>query len=93
VVQRQALYLGEINASHREAWRKTIAIQDEGKPRQVALFPVGSMPADDVDALDVRLNEMRLERPRQRGACWLSCVLWRQLDLDSFRAPRPAPSR
>ena len=65
IVQRQVLYLGEINASQREAWRKTIEIQDEGRNRQVALFPAGSMPADDVNALGVRLNDLRLERPRQ----------------------------
>ena len=93
IVQRQVLYLGEINASQREAWRKTIEIQDEGRNRQVALFPAGSMPADDVNALGVRLNDLRLERPRQWGACWLACVLWQQLDLDGFWAPRLAPSR
>ncbi len=91
VVQRQVLYLGEINASQREAWRKTIEVQDEGRRRQVALFPAGSMPEDDVNAVGVRLNELRLERPRQWGACWLSCVLWGQLDLDNFwRARLPA---
>jgi hypothetical protein len=93
VVQRQVLYLGEINASQREAWRKTIEVQDEGTRRQVALFPVGSMPADDADAVGVRMDELRLERPRQWGACWLSCMLWQQLDLDSFWTPRLRPSR
>lgn len=93
IVQRQLLYLGEINASQREAWRKTIEVQDEGTRRQVALFPVDSMPADQVDAIGVRLEELRLERPRQWGACWLSCTLWQQLDLDSFWAPRLVPSR
>jgi hypothetical protein len=75
VVQRQVLYLGEINASQREAWRKTIEVHDEGTRRQVALFPAGSMPADDAIAVGIRLDELRLERPRQWGACWLSCVL------------------
>ena len=75
VVQRQVLYLGEINASQREAWRKTIKVQDAGTRRQVALFPAGSMPEDDVNAVGVELSELRLERPRQWGACWLSCVL------------------
>ena len=93
VVQRQVLYLGEINASQREAWRKTIEVQDEGRRRQVALFPAGSMPEDDVNAVGVRLSELRLERPRQWGACWLSCVLWQQLDLDSVWRPRLLPSR
>ena len=34
VVQRHALYLGEINDSHEEAWRKTIEIFQEGQTRQ-----------------------------------------------------------
>lgn len=93
IVQRQVLYLGEINASQREAWRKTIEVHDEGTRRQVALFPMGSMPADDSRAVEVRLNELRLERPRQWGACWLSCVLWQQLDLDAFWCARLPPSR
>ena len=93
IAQRQVLYLGEINASQREAWRKTIEVQDEGKRRQVALFPAGSMPADAVDAIGVRLSELRVERPRQWGACWLALELWRQLDLDSFWQSRLVPSR
>lgn len=93
VVQRQVLYLGEINASQREAWRKTIEVHDEGKRRQVSLFAAGSMPADDVDAIGLRLDELSLKRPRQWGACWLSCELWQQLGLDGFWASRLKPSR
>ena len=93
VAQRQVLYLGEINASQREAWRKTIEVQEQGARRQVALFPAGSMPADDVDAIGVRLSELRVERPRQWGACWLALDLWQQLELDSFWRPRLRPSR
>jgi hypothetical protein len=88
VAQRQVLYLGEINASQREAWRKTIELQDAGTRRQVALFPAGSMPVDDVDAIGVRLSELSLRRPRQWGACWLALQLWQQLELDSFWRPR-----
>jgi transposase len=93
VVQRQVLYLGEINASQREAWRKTIEVQERGQRRQVALFPAGSMPADDVDAIGVRLSELSLRHPRQWGACWLALDLWQQLELDSFWRPRLRPSR
>lgn len=93
VVQRQVLYLGEINASQREAWRKTIEVQDQGQRRQVALFPEGSMPCDGVDAIGVRLSELRLARPRQWGACWLALQLWQQLELDAFWRPRLRPSR
>jgi len=87
------LYLGEINASQREAWRKTIEVHDAGQRRQVALFPAGSMPCDDVDAVGVCLSQLRLERPRQWGACWLAMQLWQQLDLDAFWQPRLRPSR
>ena len=93
VAQRQVLYLGEINASQREAWRKTIEVQEQGARRQVALFPAGSMPADDVDAIGVRLSELRVERARQWGACWLALELWQQLELDSFWRPRLRSSR
>jgi hypothetical protein len=94
VAQRQVLYLGEINASQREAWRKTIEVHDEaGTRRQVALFPVGSMPEDDIDAIGVRVSELSLRRARQWGACWLALVLWQQLQLDAFWAARLAPSR
>ena len=93
VAQRQVLYLGEINASQREAWRKTIEVQEHGMRHQVALFPAGSMPCDDVDAIGVQLSRLRLERPRQWGACWLAMNLWQQLELDSFWRPRLRPSR
>ncbi|MDH5332100.1 MAG: IS1634 family transposase [Aquincola sp.] len=93
VAQRQVLYLGEINASQREAWRKTIEVQDEGTRRQVALFPAGSMPADEVDAIGVRLSELSLRRPRQWGACWMALQLWQQLELDGFWRSRLRASR
>jgi transposase len=93
VAQRQVLYLGEINASQREGWRKTIEVQMHGARRQVALFPASSMPCDDVDTIGVQLSQLRLERPRQWGACWLALNLWQQLELDSFWRPRLRPSR
>ncbi len=93
VVQRQVLYLGEINDSQQLAWRKTIEVFDEGAKRQVALFPEGTQPADDAKAVGVRLSGLQLKRPRQWGACWLSCVLWQQLGLDAFWSARLPASR
>ena len=94
VAQRHVLYLGEINASQREAWRKTIEVCDpRGTRRQVALFPAGTVPCDDVEAIGVRLSELRLQRPRQWGACWLALQLWHQLELDRFWQPRLPASR
>lgn len=93
VAQRQVLYLGEINDSQKERWRKTIEVFDEGRKRQVALFSEDLAPVDDSTVVSVRLNELQLMRPRQWGACWLSCVLWRQLELDEFWGERLPASR
>jgi hypothetical protein len=93
VAQRQVLYLGEINDSQRQAWRKTIEVLDEGSRRQVALFPEASMPADAMDVVGIRLNELQVKHPRQWGACWLSSVLWEQLKFDEFWSVRLTPSR
>jgi len=96
VVQRHALYLGEINDSQQEAWRKTIEIFEEGqtRPRTVALFPEDRMGAvADPDIVRIRLSQLSLHRPRQWGACWLAGHLWEQLGLDGFWAARLPPSR
>jgi hypothetical protein len=93
VMQRQVLYLCEINDSQKLAWRKSIEVFDEGTRRQVALFADDALPADDARAIGVRLSEMQLKRPRQWGACWLSCVLWQQLGMDEFWSARLLASR
>jgi transposase len=96
VVQRHVLYLGEINDSQRAAWQKSIAVFDEaqGQSRQCALFPEDRPPlAGDTSAVQVRLNELQLARPRTWGACWLGDQLWRDLHLDTFFAPRLGCSR
>lgn len=96
VVQRHALYLGEINDSQQEAWRKTIEIFEEGqsRPRTVALFPEDRIgEVDDPDIVRIRLSKLSLHRPRQWGACWLTGQLWEQVRLDEFWAARLPPSR
>ena len=96
VVHRHVLYLGEINDSQRAAWERSIAVIDErdGQPRQMALFPSDRTPSgSEVDALQVRLSQLRLSRPRQWGACWLADRLWRTLHLDDFFGARLPPSR
>ena len=96
VVQRHALYLGEINDSQQEAWRKTIEIFEEGqaRPRTVALFPEDRCAAvGDPDIVRIRLSQLSLQRPRQWGACWLAAQLWEQVGLDRFWAARLPPSR
>jgi transposase len=96
VVQRHALYLGEINDCQQEAWRKTIEIFEEGQARSrtVALFPEDRIGAvADADIVRIRLSQLSLHRPRQWGACWLADQLWEQLGLDEFWAARLEPSR
>ena len=96
VIQRHALYLGEINDSQQEAWRKTIEIFEEGqaRPRTVALFPEDRLgPVGDADIVRIRLSQLSLHRPRQWGACWLAGHFWEALGLDRFWAERLPPSR
>jgi hypothetical protein len=98
VVQRQVLYLGEINSSQAAVWRKAIEVFDEasGEPQTLALFPedrCAAAVADDAAAVQVCLSALTLHRPRQWGACWLAGQLWRELQLDRFWAERLPPSR
>jgi transposase len=97
VVQRQVLYLGEINDSQREAWCRVIEAFDEGSGRhtQLALFPADRAVPEHAQGygVQVRLEAMELHRPRQWGACWLACQLYEQLELDRFWARRLPDSR
>ena len=96
VVQRQVLYLGEINSSQREAWRKTIEVFEDGATagRTIALFPEDRpVEVEDEQVVRIRLQEVELRRPRQWGVCWLACSLYEQLDLNQFWAQRLPPSR
>ena len=96
VVQRQVLYLGEINDSQHQAWRKTIEVFEDGAvlPRTIALFAEDRpVEIDDDEVVQIRLKDLELHRPRQWGACWLACHLYEQLGLDEFWATRLEPSR
>jgi hypothetical protein len=66
VVQRHALYLGEINSRQEAAWRKTIEVLEAGQPRArtIALFPEERAPqTGDENIVGVRLPELELHRP------------------------------
>jgi len=97
VVQRQVLYLGEINDSQHQAWCHVIDAFDEDARRrtQLALFPADRAVPSHAHGrgVQVRLDAMELRRPRQWGACWLACQLYEQLELDRFWARRLPDSR
>lgn len=96
VVQRHVLYLGEINSSQQEAWRKTIEVFSDGQPRPqtVALFPEDRAPeVADESIVRIRLDQLQLRRPRQFGACWLASFLYYELRLDWFWSERLPASR
>src|SRR3974377_1015111 len=97
VVQRPLLYLEEINDAKKLAWRKSIAILEEGalQPRTLSLFPEdrceGLLP--DASIVRLKLSQVQLRRPRQWGACWLTVSLWQERGLDRFWARRLPRSR
>ena len=96
-VERHVFYLGEVNNSQREAWIKQIEAFDlqTQQETKLALFasdqPVPAHAA--AGAVQVRLAEFSLCRPRQWGGCWLFLLLWDQLKLGEFWRGRLADSR
>jgi hypothetical protein len=89
VVQRQVLYLGEINGTQEAAWHKTLEVFDEQRRStcQMSLFPEDrEIPPDAVNAVSLQITELRLRRCRAFGDCWLALTLWRELHLDQFWA-------
>ena len=96
VVQRHVLYLGEINDTQELAWRRSIAVLEDGaaQPRTLSLFPEDRCEGllGDASVVRVKLSELQLRRPRQWGACWL-LLLWRELQLDQFWSKRLGVSR
>jgi transposase len=96
VIQRHVLYLGEINSSQQEAWRKTVEIFEDGQaqPKTVALFPDDrAVPVSGDDIVQIRLKDLELKRPRQWGACWLATELYERLELDRFWEQKLPESR
>ncbi len=70
VVQRQVLYLGEINDDQEAAWRKSLEVFDEQRHEtcQMSLFPEDRpIPADAVNALSLRMSDLRVRRRGPSG--------------------------
>lgn len=96
VVQRQVLYLGEINDTQKAAWVHSIEVLEAGSEqgRQVALFPEDrEAPELAHQVVHVQLDRIQIQHARQWGGCWLACQLWEQLQLDEFWRARLPVSR
>jgi hypothetical protein len=75
--QRTLCHLGELNGSDQARWLPTIEVfNEQGESRQLKLFPSHvESPADDAQVDRVLLSQVRLERTRQFGACYLGLVI------------------
>jgi hypothetical protein len=96
VVQRQVLYLGEIQDSQKAGWCQSIEVLEasSGPWRPVALFPEDrAAPELAHEVVHIRLEQLQVQRPRQWGGCWLSIELWQPLQLDEFWRERLRVSR
>ena len=87
--QRTRCYLGELNDSAQARWLKTIEVFNaQGESQQLKLFPADvEPPEDDAAVARVRLDQVRLERSRRFGDCFLGLELWKRLELDRFWEP------
>lgn len=95
--QKTLLYLGELSDAQHAAWTRAITVFDDstGQLQNLSLFPDDRLIPDDQasTSVSIRMGDYRLCRPRQYGACWMACELWRDLELDTFWTRHLAPSR
>jgi transposase len=85
VIQKTLLYLGEINSSQKDCWARTIEVIEGKDRRQIKLFSDGAVLSKETNnAVLLRIKELQLRNPRQWGACWLGCELWKKLSLGEF---------
>ena len=96
VVQRQVLYLGALSPSQELSWEKTAKHFDPPPTQPEPLSGLASereLLAKEAAAIAVHLDQFRIERPRQWGACWVAITLWHLLKLSEFWSDRLAQSR
>jgi transposase len=96
VVQRHVLYLGALTGVQELSWEKT-ARQFDALPELGQALPglatERELQAKEAATIAVYLNQFRIERPRQWGACWVALTIWNVLKLSEFWRSRLPPSR
>jgi len=91
---RVLAYLGELNASTGKTWRKAISLfNGDGQEEQLELFPSDApeLPSGE-RVVQVRLDGVRWERPRDFGDLFLAHHVWQLLGLDKLLAAEIAES-
>ena len=83
---RTLAYLGELNGSSEAAWRKTMSVfNGDGTECQLELFASDApvLPSGE-QVVQVVLDRVRWERPRDFGEVFLARHLWKLLGLDKL---------
>jgi transposase len=85
--QRTLCYLGELNHSAHARWQKTVEVfNEQGEYTQLRLFSAEVEAPADPDVARVLVKQVRVERTRRLGDCYLGLELWKRLQLDEFFA-------
>ncbi|MCX6887743.1 MAG: IS1634 family transposase, partial [Verrucomicrobia bacterium] len=96
--QKTLLYLGELSEAQQAEWNSAVKVFDTPPPANPSLNlfpgdPAAVVAPASTPSMSLRLDSYRLLRPRQYGACWMACELWRELELDKFWNRHLPPSR
>ena len=81
---RVVAYLGDLKKSERNGWASLGRRLDKKDRPHPSLFDPPSYPEPEDDVELVRIQGIRLERPRDFGDVWLALGLWRLLGLDEL---------
>jgi transposase len=98
VVQRHVLYLGALTAVQEQSWTQTIERFDPPARVHPELPGLAAATRREITPAQaattgVHVEQVRVEQPRQWGACWVALKLWHLLRLSEFWSPLLLPSR
>lgn len=96
VIQRQAIYLGELDRAQHQAWSTLASRFSAAPPSQGPELAFASSPkahSPEVPSPKIHFSDFSLHNPRQWGACWIADRLWQDLHLSQFWLQRLPPSR
>lgn len=83
---RTLAYLGELNSAAEATWRRTVHVFNrDGSSHQLELFASNepALPSGE-NVVQVVLDRVHWERPRDFGEVWVARFLWRLLGLGAL---------